>query len=293
MICVRLEGGLGNQMFQYAAGRALACRQNTGLILDITPLQQTSNKYTSRELEVTRFRINSRVSRPGEFRNISLLHRLPALSNWLSPWHLYIEDSLLFNSAFDKLPDSTYLSGYWQSFRYFSDIARDIYAELQPIEDLSQQSREIEHRIESCESVALHVRRGDYVSLKSAAKMHGALVDSYYTEAIDHTFDALVKPIFFVFSDDPNWCKANLKLPSGSTTYICHNSGSAAWQDLKLMSQCRHNIIANSSFSWWGAWLADQLHGTKNRLVFAPQRWFTGQTHDTKDRFPSHWKVVS
>lgn len=293
MICVRLEGGLGNQLFQYAAGRALARRHNTDLILDTSALQRTGNKYTRRELDVTRFRINSRISKPGEFRRISLLRRLPAISNWLSQWHLYVEDSLLFNPAFNNLPDTTYLSGYWQSFRYFSEIAGDIYADLQPIEELSEQSKYIEQKIESSESVAIHVRRGDYVSLKSAANMHGALAASYYTETIGHICNALVKPHFFVFSDDPDWCKANLQLPSESTVYISHNIGPAAWQDLRLMSRCRHNIIANSSFSWWGAWLADQLHGTKNRFVFAPHRWFIGQTHETKDRFPNHWKVIS
>jgi hypothetical protein len=221
------------------------------------------------------------------------MRRFPTISNWVSPWRLYVEDSLLFNPVFNELPDSTYLSGYWQSFRYFSDIAEDIYADLQPTEELSLQSKGMGEQIESCESVAIHVRRGDYVSLKSAAAVHGALVNSYYVSTIEYICDTLVNPYFFVFSDDPDWCKVNLKFPTGSVTYIAHNSGSAAWQDLILMSRCRHNIIANSSFSWWGAWLADQLYGTKDRLVFAPQQWFTGKIHDTKDRFPNHWKVIS
>jgi hypothetical protein len=292
MICVRIEGGLGNQMFQYAAGRALAIRHKTDLILDISPLQQNMKKYTSRELEVDKFCIKSNFSRSEEFRNMSFLRRVPALSKWLSSWNIFAEDSLMFNSDFEKLPDKTYLSGYWQSFRYFSDISQDIYSDFKPREELSLQSKEIALKIESCESVALHVRRGDYVSLKSAAHMHGTLSNSYYTKAIGETYDTLVNPFFFIFSDDPDWCKLNLKLPSRSAIFICHNTGPSAWQDLMLMSQCRHNIIANSSFSWWGAWLADQMHGTKNRLVFAPQQWFSGQSHDTKDRFPNHWKVV-
>jgi hypothetical protein len=293
MICVRLQGGLGNQLFQYAAGRALAQRHNSRLILDTSFLHQTSNKYTKRELELTRFMINARISNHGEFRKNSLWHRLPIISNWLSPWHLYVEKSFSFNSAFNNLPDNTYLAGYWQSFRYFSAIAEVIATDLQPIEDLSQLSKEIDHRIRSCESISVHVRRGDYVSLRSASNMHGALKNAYYSKANENIFNTLLKPHFFVFSDDSNWCKLNLRFPSESVTYITHNSGFSAWQDLILMSRCRHNIIANSSFSWWAAWLADQLHGTKDRLVIAPQQWFRHITINIKDRFPNHWKVVS
>ncbi|MCX7119946.1 MAG: O-antigen polysaccharide polymerase Wzy, partial [Legionellales bacterium] len=113
---VRLQGGLGNQLFQYAAGRALARRHNSRLILDTSILQRTGNKYTHRELELTRFMINARISNLGEFRRNSLWHRLPVISNWFSPWHLYVEKSFSFNSAFNNLPDNTYLAGYWQSF---------------------------------------------------------------------------------------------------------------------------------------------------------------------------------
>ncbi len=292
MICVKLEGGLGNQMFQYAAGRALAQRHNTDLILDTAALNRTGSKYTARDFELKHFRVKSQLSSPEDFRLIRLLHRFPRLVNLFSNWRLYVEDSLSFNVAFKELPDSTYLSGYWQSFLYFSDFAKNIYEDFQPTEELSQFSKEISHQIISCESVSLHVRRGDYVTLKSAANMHGTLAESYYSKAIEHVFSSLANPVIFIFSDDPDWCKANLIFPFGSVRYVNHNVGSAAWQDLMLMSQCRHNIIANSSFSWWGAWLADQRYGINDRFVYAPNKWFAGIDNNIIDRIPKHWILI-
>jgi hypothetical protein len=293
MICVRLEGGLGNQLFQYAAGRALAVRHGAELLLDDSALRGRSRRATPRQLELQRFRHVGRIASAAEARWLPLMRRLPRLSRVLGPWLTYVERGLMFNPAFETLSDSTYLVGYWQSPRYFEAIAARLCEELQPVEPMSARSIDVAHRIEGGESVAVHVRRGDYVTLQAAAALHGTLPIAYYVTAIARLREAVASPHFFVFSDEPEWCASNLPLHPEEATFVSHNTGPLAWQDLMLMSRCRHHVIANSSFSWWGAWLADRRSASPQRQVVAPARWFGGQAHDTRDRFPSHWTTIA
>jgi hypothetical protein len=134
-------------------------------------------------------------------------------------------------------------------------------------------------------SVAVHVRRGDYVSNEAASKTHGLTGVDYYRAAVEQISKKVVRPNLYVFSDDPNWCKDNLAFKQ-ATTYVAHNSDGA--EDLRLMRLCRHNIIANSSFSWWGAWLNEN----PAKQVIAPQTWFADSIHNTKDLIPSTWQKI-
>lgn len=295
MICTRLEGGLGNQLFQYAAGRALAYRHGTDLLLDTERLAFDNPKVTKRSLEMHRFKHAARVLSPGECNIPTWLRYVPTLSHLVTPWRLFVEKSDTFNSRFQKLPDQTYLHGYWQSHRYFEDISDTIYRELAPIQPLSQSSLEVATQIEATnrQSVAVHVRRGDYASLSSAASFHGTLPTSYYGRALEYMYERMENPKLFVFSDDTNWCRSNLPLKQSKVVFVDHNIGDNAWQDLALMSLCRQHIVANSSFSWWGAWLADQRWQDKQRLVIAPLRWFARRNiQSIADRFPQHWVLL-
>jgi hypothetical protein len=294
MICVRLEGGLGNQLFQYAAGRALAQRHATGLLLDLGAFDRHGAGVTPRKFQLHHFRHAGRLAMPHEVRNASWLRRAPALAPWLTHWKRYhVEQELTFDAAFAALPDNTYLHGYWQSHRYFEGIGAQLLEDLQPANPMSERSHEVAIEIDSSLSVALHVRRGDYVTLAAAARLHGALSADYYADSVSSMRTLLGAPRFFVFSDDLQWCQAHLPLRAAEATFVSHNETDTAWQDLELMSRCRHHVIANSSFSWWGAWLADQRWAGSVRQVIAPGRWFRGQQHDTRDRFPSHWKTYS
>lgn len=295
MICVRLEGGLGNQLFQYAAGRALALRHGCELLLDTSTLQRRNHRVTQRHLELHYLRHVGRLATERESRLLPWLHRAGSLSRWISPWRVYVEKRTAFNAAFKTLPDQSCLVGYWQSYRYFSDIAKQLMIEFEPVNALSSTSLAVAERINSTTSIALHVRRGDYVSLASAASFHGALPMVYYNKAVARVRERVNLPRFFVFSDDPEWCRANLQLDD-KVTFVVHNSGADAWQDLVLMSNCRHHVIANSSFSWWGAWLADQRWADPQRLVVAPALWFSGRENPSQnlsDRFPPHWETLS
>lgn len=291
VIAVRLEGGLGNQMFQYAAARALALRHQTEVLVDVTSLLKPHGNVTRRIFELGHFKHVATPMRHSESRRLSWLHRVPAMARWVSPWHMYAEHGTAYEPAFANLPDQSYLLGYWQSARYFSDVAKVVAAEFEPIGVLSAESQVVAQRIAATPSVAVHVRRGDYVTLPSAANFHGVLPLDYYAQAMKRV--QLIEPQahFFVFSDDLTWCQEQLPR-TAPMTFVGHNAGVDAWQDLNLMSHCRHHVIANSSFSWWGAWLADQRWGVTGRRVIAPKQWFAGQQQVSQDRYLEHWETI-
>ena len=184
------------------------------------------------------------------------------------------------------MPDSSYLDGYFQSFKYFELIADQIRNELSPVTDYGKLDLEVKSKIESVESVSIHVRRGDYVTSKASMKTLGVCDLDYYDRAINEIVRRLGDPHFFIFSDDPEWSKENLKVP-GSVTYVSHNSGPTAFQDIRLMSICNHHIIANSTFSWWGAW----LNSSKEKIVITPKKWFSNGM-SSKTLIPENWLQV-
>ena len=292
MICVRIIGGLGNQLFQYATGRALALRHGCELLLDISRLQTNTRHVTPRQFELGHFRHQARVATAAETRHLAWLHRVPAFSHWVTPWRTYVERGSGFNASLAELPDNTYLVGYWQSPRYFASVGRQIVAELSAAQPLSPESEAVAEAMSRGPSVALHVRRGDYVNLVQASSLHGSLSLPYYEAALQRVRERVESSRYFVFSDDIPWCRKHLPLGAAEAVYVGHNTGVNAWQDLLLMASCRHHIIANSSFSWWGAWLADQCQDVSGRTVIAPARWFAGQPgEDLSVRFPVHWEV--
>jgi hypothetical protein len=291
LIAVRLDGGLGNQLFQYAMGRAVSCALNTQLILDVSALGIGRRGQTARGFELDHFRHKARLATPREQRNFRLLRLVPWMGPLVGRWTACRERGLYYNPAVENLPDGSYLCGYWQSYRYFQGIAQLLVADYEAVERLSSASQAVAEKIGRLESVAIHVRRGDYVSLPAAASFHGTLSIAYYAAAIARMRQAVPTPHFFVFSDDHAWCSKHLPLHVGEVEHVSHNGPSHAWEDLVLMGRCRHHIIANSSFSWWGAWLADQ-RAEINRVVLAPIRWFAGHEHDTRDRYPTHWETM-
>jgi hypothetical protein len=176
------------------------------------------------------------------------------------------------------------LDGYFQSWRYFAEHAQDVRAGLQLAVPLRAANAELLRQIQSRNAVCLHVRRGDYVSSAQTAAFHGALDHSYYQRALTALGPALDNATLYLFSDDPEFCRAQMRfdLP---TVIVAPQKPDQPWEDLHLMSACRHFVIANSSFSWWGAWLG--THAGKR--VVAPARWFLDKEHDTRDLCPSEW----
>jgi hypothetical protein len=294
MIIVELNGGLGNQLFQYAAGRSLAHRNNCELFLNTDQLDVIQREQTKRYFELDNFNHTGKILRK-KMKLPIILKFVPWFSNFIGSLKVFVENKNNFNIEFLKLSGNIYLVGYWQSYKYFEDISHIIYNELNPSVRLSDYSRNLCNDIinSTQNTIALHVRRGDYVSNKSAASYHGTMGNNYYRKSIEYIFSRLESVKIYVFSDDPLWCKLNLPLEGIDSSVVNGNSGKDSWQDMIIMSHCKHHIIANSSFSWWGAWLADQRNQDFNRIVIAPIQWFSNSTdNNTADRFPAHWVTL-
>lgn len=180
--------------------------------------------------------------------------------------------------------DGVYLSGYWQTEKYFSGIENEIKTLFKFRDCLRGKNREYQERIQSdeYESVSLHVRRGDYVG-NSEVDICGK---AYYQRALEIICSKIKKPKFFIFSDDLAWCRQKLGIENA--VYIAGNTGGDSYKDMQLMTLCRHHIIPNSSFSWWGAWLGEK----EDSIVIGPKRWFNGREIHREDIVTDRWIKV-
>ena len=282
MIISRLVGGLGNQMFQYATARALAVRRGVGLVLDTSEF----SNYHLHSYGLHNLAISAEVTdkrRPASTGS-RVLDRLRDLAGFGTP-ALYREASLRFDPAVLWLPQSTVLAGYWQCERYFIDHADLIRSELSVKTPAAGDNLEHLGRIRSGVAVSVHIRRGDYVSNAQANTVHGTCDIPYYEAAARHIAERCGDaPTFYVFSDDPDWVSENFRIPYDIVP-VRHNGVDCNYEDLRLMSACRHHIIANSSFSWWGAW----LNAAPGKIVVAPRRWFKTDDLDSTDLVPAEW----
>ena len=282
MITARLVGGLGNQMFQYAASRALALRRGVGLRLDVSNF----NTYHLHKYGLHHLAISAEVTDQRQLPNAGarVLEHLRHLVGLNTP-ALYCENGLRFDPAVLALPSNTTLDGYWQCERYFADYADPIRAELFVKTPAIGDNLKYLDLFCSGTSVSVHIRRGDYVFNTQANSVHGTCDISYY-EAAAHYIAARCAeaPTFYLFSDDPDWVRDNFHIPF-KRRLVMHNGADRNFEDLRLMSACSHHIIANSSFSWWGAW----LNPSKEKIVVAPQRWFKTLALDSADLLPADW----
>lgn len=292
MILLPLNGGLGNQMFQYACGKALALKHQTSLVLSFSLLNQNTKGTTKRSFELEVFRVNINEAtvedlkrlKPIFYRAINVLaFKLGFKGIQMSKY--FIENKFSYNTNIKKVGKDCYLSGYWQSPKYFSSIESLIRNEFSFYKQLDDKNLEIVDLIENANSVSLHIRRTDFKTTVSNTT-HGICSLDYYKKAVEFISTKLANPHFFVFSDDINWAKENLKLPY-PLTFISGNNGDKSYIDMQLMSACKHNIIANSSFSWWGAW----LNSNRSKIVIAPKNWFSNEilNSQTNDLIPEEW----
>lgn len=286
MIVTRLIGGLGNQMFQYAAGRALAKRLDVDLYID----RRAFEDYQTHAFGLQHFAAKLLDAAP---RNLPGLQRESRLNRWLRPFSggavkVVVESAFTFDPAILALSDGTYIDGYWQSEQYFVDVVQTIRDDFRIATLPSAENKEWMEKIRSVLSVSLHVRRGDYVSNTSASAVHGTCDLDYYRRSVNEVAQRVGSDIeLFVFSDDPDWVAENLRLQYPAH-FVRHNNADTSYEDLRLMSACRHHIIANSTFSWWGAWLDPRL----DSVVVAPQQWFRTDKLDARDLVPARWVRV-
>ena len=276
MVSVKIYGGLGNQMFQYAAGLGLSARLRTSLVPDTGWFEEMkTNPYiiSRREYELDIFGIKPRPVNFSE--KVSLGINKPAV---------FREKSAGFQAEFENLSGNIILDGHWQSPRYFEHTTKGVVDTFSFPKKVSAKNKSLLEEIKKSESVSVHVRRGDYADNKEINQIYGLVPTSYYRATAKLIKEFLVDPRFYIFSDDIAWCQKNIRLGE-NVIYISHNSGSQNYEDMRLMSACKHNIISNSSFSWWGAW----LNQNTNKRIYAPSRWVRRESLSNNDLIPKSW----
>lgn len=286
MKIVRCIGGLGNQMFQYAFYKSLESSY-PHVKFDVSPF---NNYNTHNGFELDRiFPIN--YYSPSFMEKISLsfqsggfIFRLLRHTYKKKRAKEYYEDGLYFHEDALLNGGNLYYIGYWQSWKYFQRIKKIIKGDFRFDEtQLPPSNLEILSKIRNTNSISLHIRRGDYLGNPIYANI---TTPDYYNNAIDYIKKNVKDPFYFIFTNDPEWCKVNMMLPNSLIVDI--NSGVDSYWDMFLMSQCKHNIIANSSFSWWGAWLNEH----ENKIVIAPRKWINEDSANIDDIIPPTWKRI-
>jgi hypothetical protein len=280
MIIVKLGGGLGNQLFQYACGRRLALKNNDILKLDI----EAYSEKNPRLYGLRHFNVAENFASPVEIKNLRLPYGFA--SRCIRSFRARILRK--FNIGFDpkilELKDDVYLEGFWKNESYFLDINETIREEFTPREPFSPAAQDASSMIisEIC-PVSIHVRRGDYVSVARSARYHGVCSQEYYRDALIYLSMRTKISRLFIFSDDIEWVKKNMTFDFPFT--FVSNESIPDYEELLLMSYCKHNIIANSTFSWWAAW----LNNNSNKIIIAPKRWLAKTGNDYYGEIPSKW----
>ena len=291
MIIVQISGGLGNQLFQYAFGRALSLKYNKSLAFNID-----SFKWDKlRKFELDSFLLNLKIVDCNIIdktvkRKILISDKIMYFFlNKKIPYYkssIIKEQSFLFDKNHIKFrTENVYYKGYWQSENYFIEFKDIIISELRNFNLLNQKSQTVLNKLKLIKNtVSIHFRRGDYISNNETNAYHGTCSLDYYFEAIKRIQNQIENPYFFIFSDDKMYIKEIFK---NHTNYSIIENIPTDYEELVIMSACDHHIIANSSFSWWGAW----LNPSKNKIVIAPKKWFSNETMQlqTENLIPKSW----
>ena len=289
MILTHTIGGLGNQMFQYAAGRALSLKLGQLFRLDTSSFKDYGLHQGFELQRVFNCQVQvatqSDIYRVLGWQSLPIIRRLLTRSGFsaLRRKEFVAEPHFHFWPGISEAHEDCYLVGYWQSEKFFQSHAQVISDDFTFALPLNDENIELAKQISEVQSVSLHVRRGDYINNLKTNATHGLCSIDYYQAAIQYISNKVKRPYFFIFSDDIAWVKDNLKMEL-PYQYVDHNQGASSFNDMRLMSLCQHNIIANSSFSWWGAW----LNSNPGKIVIAPRRWFTSNWI-TSDLTPASW----
>jgi hypothetical protein len=294
MIITQLNGGLGNQMFQYACGRALSLRNKDMLKLDISGYAMPNGIDTPREYSLSYFNIEENIATADEISALRFPHG--AISKYAAIFRKKIlrQFNVGFRPGIFFKKGNAYLEGFWQSEKYFLDCADAIRKDLTLKKSLSPAAQVIANAIgnategnDIAPAVSIHIRRGDIARDAKTNPYYGIATPEYYSKALLHIAEKIKTFRVFVFSDDMEWTKKNIVIPY-PTTYVSggsKNSQIPDHEEIILMSMCKHNIIANSSFSWWGAW----LNRNSDKIVIAPKEWIIRNKSWHTDTVPNTW----
>ncbi len=280
-IKIKLTGGLGNQMFQFATGYCIAKKKKVDLFLDLSWFKRRTI-HNGFELNNV-FDIFSRVNFLNNDFNFKKFKFKEFLNKIDMSYHTFNEPNFNYSPEINKLPNHCFLKGYWQSETYFKEYENEIKKIFTFNKITDEANLKMIDKISNRNSVSIHIRRGDFLLKKN--KNHQTDLGNYYSNAIREVSKNNYNLKFFLFTDDPKWVSKNFDI-IGDKTVVNINLGKNSFLDMHLMSLCKINIIANSSFSWWGAWLSN------NKNIFAPKNWFNDKSINIDDLIPSTWITI-
>ncbi len=308
MVIVKLIGGLGNQMFCYAFGKAMALEKKTELYIDKSWVDQMEKEKSISLFGMDYFETNYSIRNAKTNRLFNIFDNKYIWKIYRKIYMIFLDtekSSILVEKKFNfhkeifsnKYKNIYLKEGYWQSYKYFEKYSNHIRKEFTFKKNVYLENKVLADEILGLEdTVSIHIRRGDYIKNPSLNQIYGGIcTKEYYLRAIEILNSELKQPIFYVFSDDLDWAKELFKNHK-NIRYVDNNSldvkeeighQDKGYCDMYLMTLCKHNIIANSSFSWWAAW----LNPNPNKIVIAPKKWFNDD-RNTEDLIPKEWVRV-
>ncbi len=282
-IKVKLSGGLGNQMFQFATGYSVARRKNVDLYLDLSWFKR---RHLHNGFELNKvFDIFSKISFLHNDFNFTSFKFKELFNKINIGYKIFEEPHFHYAPQIIKIPNHSFIKGYWQSETYFKEYEKEIKTIFKFNNTFNVLNSNISNEIKKNNSISIHIRRGDFLLERN--KNHQTNLKNYYSEAIIEASKLYNNKKFFIFSDDPEWVSKNFPIDT-ENLIVDINHGSNSYLDMHLMSLCKTNIIANSSFSWWGAW----LNSNNNKNIFAPRNWFNDKSICTKSLIPNSWIII-
>lgn len=289
IIITQLTGGLGNQLFQYAIAKTIALKNGVPMKMDLSFFKD----YKWHVYSLAPFKINENFASVEECTN--LLH--PSLSffkrvvnkltkNNTSVSYKLEERGFAFDATILEEKPPKYMIGYWQSEKFFEPIREIIRKDFEVKIPPSPENKVILDTILANNSVSIHIRRGNYVSDEVINNFHGTCSMEYYNQAILYFKERIDNPIFYIFSNDIPWSRDHLNF-EGAKVFVDLNDDTTDYEDLRLMQNCKHQIIANSTFSWWAAW----LNTNPSKIIIAPKQWFANDEMQAQiqDLIPNNW----
>lgn len=297
MKIVKIMGGLGNQMSQYAFARAIEEKFGEEVLLDLSWYEEIKDlkkhpNTTQRNYELDLLNISLKIATPKQVTECinEKKSKMPPFLCKMLKKPRYTNNIILQGDTTEFVPElleykeNAYYIGYFQSEKYFIDIREILLKEFSPKAKMNEQNQEILKQIRANNSVSLHVRRGDYVNSPTMSAIYQTCSPDYYKEAADYIASKSANPHFYLFSDDIPWVKENIKIDY-PLTIVNLNGEENAYFDMELMKNCKHNIVANSTFSFWGSW----LNQNPNKIAIAPQKLFNETAYKNGDLLPDNW----
>lgn len=288
MRIIKLKGGLGNQLFQYSFAKLIERETGDIVKIDLSSYQALTEDQI-RKPRILKYNISLPIATERDIKEIckfnhngnsqSNRYRVGIALESILNCKYYFEKDRAYRNV-KTIASNLYFDGYWQSYRYVDAVIEELERDFIPVDPLGENSKHVLYEIENTESVFIGIRRGDYLTVKP--EHYGSLGQNYYDAGMKYIADRIPNAIFYIFSNDIEWVQKNMSFEKYN--FVLVNDTEDDFEDYILMTRCKHSIIPNSTYHWWGA----RRHDNKEKIVVAPKKWFVDDA--PIDIVPTHWK---